>query len=41
MNELDKANLIDQTKVRLNETTNMENCFLTQKLIEENHVVKH
>ena len=40
MNEIDKANLIDQTKFQLNEITNIE-IVLTQKLIEENHVVKH
>ena len=27
MNEIDKANLIDQTKFQLNEITNIENCF--------------
>ena len=27
MNEIDKANLIDQTKFQLDEITNIENCF--------------
>ena len=41
MNEIDKINLTDQTKFRLNEISKIENYFLTQKLIKENHTVKN
>ena len=37
---IDKANLTDQTKYRLNEITKIEN-YLTPKLIKENHAVKN
>ena len=40
MNEIDKTNLTDETKFRLNEISKIEN-ILTQILIKENHTVKN
>ena len=40
MNEIDKTNLTDETKFRLNEISKIEN-ILTQILIKENHAVKN
>ena len=40
MNEIDKTNLTDQTKFRLNEISKIE-IILTQKLIKENDAVKN
>ena len=40
MNEIDKTNLIDQTKFRLNEISKIENYF-TQRLIKENYAAKN
>ena len=40
MNEIDKTNLTDQTKFRLNEIIKIEN-HLTQILIKENYAVKN
>ena len=39
MNEIDKTNLTDQKKFRLNEVSKIEN-ILTKKLIKENYAVK-
>ena len=39
MNEIDKTNLTDQTKFRLNEVSKIE-IILTKKLIKENYAVK-
>ena len=40
MNEIDKTNLTDETKFRLNEISKIEN-ILTQILIKENRAVKN
>ena len=40
MNEIDKTNLTDETKFRLNEISKIEN-ILTQILIKENCAVKN
>ena len=40
MNEIDKTNLTDEAKFRLNEISKIEN-ILTQLLIKENHAVKN
>ena len=39
MNEIDKTNLTDQKKSRLNEVSKIE-IILTKKLIKENYAVK-
>ena len=39
MNEIDKTNLTDQKKFRLNEVSKIE-IILTKKLIKENYAVK-
>ena len=39
MNEIERTNLTDQTKFRLNEIRKIEN--LTKKLIKENHAVEN
>ena len=39
MNEIDKKNLSDQRKLRLNKIRKIEN-YLTHKLIKENYAVK-
>ena len=38
--EIDKSNLADQTKYRLNEITKIENYFIKEKL-KENHALKN
>ena len=40
MNKIDKTNLTDQTKFRLNEITKIEN-YLTQRLIKDNYAAKN
>ena len=40
MNEIDKTNLTDETKFRLNEISKIEN-ILTQIFIKENRAVKN
>ena len=40
MNEIDKINLTDEAKFRLNEISKIEN-ILTQLSIKENHAVKN
>ena len=39
MNEIERTNLTDQTKFRLNEISKIEN--LTKKLVKENHAVEN
>ena len=39
--EIDKTNLIDQTKFKLDEITKIENYFYSNKLNKENHSVKN
>ena len=41
MNEIDKTNLSDQTKFRLDEIKKKLKVILTQKLIKENYAVKN
>ena len=40
MNKIDKTNLTDQTKIRLNKIIKIE-IILTQILIKENHALKN
>ena len=40
MNEIDKTNLTDQRKYRLNETIKIENYFI-EEIIKGNHSLKN
>ena len=40
MNEIDKTNLTDQTKCRLNEISKLK-IILTQRLVKENFAAKN
>ena len=40
MNEFDKTNLTEQTKIRLNKITEIENYFI-KRAINENYAVKN